>query len=121
MKRTILSAAAMILLVIASGILAACSSTTHDVAATSPGGPAICRLCYEETVRVGSSLPTHVARRFGRRTLRRHACPECRAEMEIYLLDGKPMIRCEGCAPEGVPCDRCRPRGTDSSGPDMDR
>lgn len=121
MKRTFLSGASIILPVLLAGFLAACSSTTHEVSGTPAGDSTICTLCYEETVRVGSTLPTHVARRFGRRTLRRHACPACKAEMEIYLLEGRPMIRCEGCAPEGVPCDRCRPRGAAPAGADTDR
>lgn len=38
-----------------------------------------------------------------------HMCKGCKAHIELYTLDGKPMIRCPHCAPAGQACDRCRP------------
>lgn len=65
-----------------------------------------CQQCYDHAVRVLTGPPKH--RRY--KAVVRHACPDCASEAVIYNgPDGKPMIRCEQCAPEGVPCDRCLP------------
>lgn len=67
-----------------------------------------CRLCYNEVKTVmerlkGPNLGTP-------RTVKIHKCPDCRAEMKIYVNDdGVAMVKCPKCAPEGMPCDKCLP------------
>ena len=43
----------------------------------------------------------------GSRLPRVHACSCCKVEVSIYEVDGKPMLRCPKCAPEGVECAAC--------------
>lgn len=36
-----------------------------------------------------------------------HTCSCCKVEVTLYEQDGKPMLRCPKCAPEGVECAAC--------------
>ncbi len=104
-------------------ILAACPFTlvactkpepkvVHDVVPAGGGQRLGCRLCYDETVRVLTGAPKY--RRY--KTIQRHRCEECKTDVAFYDGDdGKLMIRCARCAPDGVQCDRCLPPMTSTS------
>lgn len=78
----------------------------HEMAEHSDGVAISCQRCYDLAVRVSRGPPK--LRRY--KTVERHACPDCASDAVIYEgPSGKAIIRCEGCAPEGVPCDRCLP------------
>ncbi len=78
----------------------------HTVVAANEGQRLSCQLCYDEVVRVLTGPPKH--RRY--KTVQRHRCVECTTEVAFYVgNDGKLMIRCARCAPDGMPCDRCLP------------
>lgn len=76
------------------------------------GAPAVrcvpeCSECREVAVQ---ELKVHrTGRHFqsGSRLPRVHACSCCQVEIAIYEVDGKPMLRCPKCAPEGVECAVC--------------
>lgn len=92
--------------------LAGCASTggggKHQVVSQSDDYVIGCQKCYDEAVRVRrASANGQKWRRF--QTIKKHMCPGCKGEMVSYTEDGTPMIKCEGCTPEGVPCDRCLP------------
>lgn len=89
----------------------------HRIAPAQEGYRLGCRLCYDETVRVGTGSPK--SRRY--KTLVRHRCAECMTDVVIYARDdGTPMIRCARCAPDGMPCDRCLPPLPSTTQPDAE-
>lgn len=73
------------------------------------GQPLQCQLCYDETVRVRKSYahPKGATRQYV--TIKKHRCPDCQTDVEFYAQDGKTMIKCARCAPDGLPCDQCLP------------
>lgn len=102
MKSTSIAAALGSLL---ASMLAGCQSKSiqHEIKPPALGTVVVCAKCYDETVKV---------RRYGggpNRTILRHACDDCEAEMSVYRERDILMIKCAVCAPEGVPCDRCVP------------
>lgn len=78
----------------------------HEMTAQTADHPMGCQKCYDQVRQVVTShskgAPWPKAKVF-----KRHACPECRGDMTIYAEDGKPMIKCPKCAPQGIACDRC--------------
>lgn len=96
--------------VLCSFALASCTQpepkVVHSVAPPESGHRLGCQLCYDETVRGLTGSPKH--RRY--KTIMRHRCAECTTDVAFHVDDdGKLMIRCARCAPEGMPCDRCLP------------
>lgn len=95
-----------IIVLIAAGCSNPDRKPIHVMAEQPEGVTLSCQRCYDMAVRVLTGPPKH--RRY--KTVERHACPDCASEAVIYEgPGGKSMIRCKGCAPEGVPCDRCLP------------
>lgn len=89
--------------------LAACEqpkpTVVHRVTTGPDGNRLECQLCYDETIRMLTGPPKH--KRY--KTILRHRC-ECRTDVTFYVGDdGKLMMRCSRCAPEGMPCDGCLP------------
>jgi len=82
-----------------------CDSPKHKMVETPPGKKTICRLCYDEIVKV----PPHP--RYGPMggTRRIHKCVECKSDATYYDENGILKIRCAKCAPEGMDCDKCSP------------
>lgn len=89
------------------------NNTTSPPHATldKPSGYEVkCQLCYDKIVRIrrpdfgktGSNIPSY-------KSVTKHMCPECKGMSEIYSQDGEFLFKCDKCAPEGVPCDRCIP------------
>ena len=79
----------------------------HQHVSTEPAPPRqfTCQSCYDEAVKVRTGPPKH---RYYK-TIIKHHCKECEADMEVYAQDGRHMIRCGSCAPGGIPCDQCLP------------
>lgn len=84
-------------------------------AATNPRGPKPdqaqtamgCQKCYDFALTYQRNLD----RRWPwprSKTAATHMCEKCSSHIELYTLDGKPMIRCPQCAPAGQACDKCR-------------
>ena len=90
----------------------ACRSP-HRMRGETEGQQVICRSCYDRAVEVWTSSSDKYSGRFGYApTLhvhQEHQCPDCRTTAVVYTEDGRWMISCTRCAPEGVPCDRCLP------------
>jgi len=89
--------------------LTGCETTAaggkHKTMAQAADHPMMCQKCYDEAVRVRK--PGTKWRRT--QVIKKHMCPDCKAEMTTYTKDGKAMIKCASCAPEGVACDKCMP------------
>lgn len=85
--------------------LSGCDGSKHKIVETPPGKKTICRMCYDEIVRV----PPHP--RYGPMggTRRVHKCVQCKSDATYYDENGILKIRCAGCAPEGMDCDKCLP------------
>jgi len=87
-------------------ILTGCDAPKHKMVETPPGKKTICRMCYDEIVKV----PPHP--RYGPMggVRRVHKCTGCNSDATYYDENGVLKIRCAGCAPEGMDCDKCLPR-----------
>ena len=87
--------------------LAACRSERHVVVEPAPGTKVICQQCYDELAkfrrRAGHRGPSYT------KNVIVHQCSQCDTEMFIYSENGVLMVRCDGCVPEGVACDKCVP------------
>ena len=92
----------------ASVLLSGCangSGPRHEMTVQEQDHVIHCQLCYDQVVKVRNATPK------GRsyRLIERHACSGCRGDVTTYEEDGQIMVKCPGCAPEGVACDRCKP------------
>jgi hypothetical protein len=99
------------LLAVVAGILGGCA-TPHQMAATSESKVTVCRECYDQAVRVWESGGYAGSRWLHVPTQRvhvEHQCAACKSTMVVHTDDGRWTIKCPGCAPEGLPCDRCLP------------
>ena len=97
-------------------------ATHHTMRGANDGSTvSICRDCYDEAVRVWESghyaggrwiyAPTQHVRV-------EHHCASCKSTMVVQTADGRWTLTCPGCAPEGVPCDKCMPSGVESTAVD---
>lgn len=84
--------------------LVACQSDHHTMTSARPGVTALCRECYDEVVIVRSN---GLRPRGHNQVVHTHHCAQCKTDMSIYDQDGALMVRCAGCAPDGVACDKC--------------
>ncbi len=100
-----------ILIALALGLVLAGWSTGcqsaggHEMAAAPQGQPVRCQSCYDQTRIVRNERVKGVSYR----VVRKHMCKDCDTEAVLYAQDGRMMIKCAGCAPEGIPCDKCLP------------
>jgi len=60
-----------------------------------------CQFCYEKAFyyqnQHGHTLKTE-----------EYKCESCKTEVELYEKDGKRMMKCAGCASEGIRCSMCK-------------
>lgn len=104
-----MSRTALVLSCVVAGLLAVgCAGTDkmgrHDRAELPAGYPIQCQKCYDEAqTALRGTARVHAPRKALRyRRPKRHMCPGCKNEVVIYEENGVPMIKCSGCAPEGV-------------------
>lgn len=110
-KRMVWIGAGVVALVLAP-LLIGCEGTggkRHHMVADQNGDKVLgCQKCYDETVRVRRSVAGGT--KYHRtQVIKKHMCPDCKGNMQTYTEDGKLMIKCASCAPEGVACNRCLP------------
>ncbi|GMU23833.1 MAG: hypothetical protein AMXMBFR13_39110 [Phycisphaerae bacterium] len=88
-------------------LLGGCESTGgHRIKGNSEGHVMACQMCYDEAKVTQEEFVKGV---FRDRVIKEHMCPGCKAEVSTRIQDGRPVIKCEKCAPAGVECDRCLP------------
>lgn len=112
MKRIAVLAVGVLVAAVTVPWIMGCESTgrggKHRVVAQTGDHAMGCQKCYDEAVRVRRA--SHKGLQWKRtQIIKKHMCPGCKSEMVSYTEDGTPMIKCTGCTPEGVPCDRCLP------------
>lgn len=106
MKSTTMTIAVALL-----GVLGGCA-TDHKMRDGGEANMTVCRECYDQAVRVwntgryAGARWTHAP---SQRVRVEHQCASCKSTMVVHTEDGRWMIRCPTCAPDGVPCDKCLP------------
>lgn len=78
----------------------------HDMTPGRDGVTIACGKCYDVIRKSRHARGAATARTV-------HACPDCKSEMAVYDENGVAMARCERCAPDGIPCDKCLPPKSD--------
>ena len=74
-------------------------------AATHPSGIGVCQECYDA---VHAARTAHPATGMNHNeVLRTYDCPCCKSEMTVYIENGVHMVKCGGCAKDGVAWDKC--------------
>ena len=88
---------------VGSGIVAmlvvACASTRH-------GEQGVCQECYDAVTAARESHPSTGADH--NEVISRYECPCCKFEMSVYIANGVHMVKCGGCAVDGVAWDKCK-------------
>lgn len=87
--------------------LGACQSDKHTMTDSATGKTMVCKECYDAVTAAHRNYPASNAS--GIQTLRTYQCACCKTEMSVYTQDGTHMVRCAGCAREGVAWDKCLP------------
>ena len=74
---------------------------------TASGMTGVCQECYDAVHAAHTSQPSRGATH--NEVIRTYECPCCKAEMSVYIEDGVHMVKCGGCAGDGVAWDKCTP------------
>lgn len=100
MLRSLFVAASMCLAFTATS----CNSDKHRMNDAHHGTAMNCRECYDEVrvIREAGRIPHE-------QNVYVHKCPGCKSDMSMYMENGTMMVKCKGCAPDGMPCDQCMP------------
>jgi hypothetical protein len=85
----------------------ACQSNNHTMTDAATGKTIVCKECYDAVTAAHRDHPASNAS--GSQTLRTYPCPCCKSEMSVYIQNGTHMVKCGGCAREGVAWDKCLP------------
>jgi hypothetical protein len=113
MKRTIVLLACAGLLGGIVAVLAGCSHKNKNgpkESAMVTGEPVqeiYCKKCFEE-VKKARKAHSKGSQWSSGQVVRQQACPDCQSEMTIEMVEGKLVMKCAKCAPDGVYCDQCR-------------
>jgi len=87
--------------------LAACQSDKHTMTDAASGKTIVCQECYDAVTAAHRDHPASGTK--GIQTLRTYQCPCCKTEMSVYIQNRTHMVKCGGCAKEGVAWDKCVP------------
>lgn len=90
--------------------LGACQSDKHMMTDAATSKTIVCQECYDAVTAAHRDHPASHTK--GIQTLRTYQCPCCKTEMSVYIQDGTHMVKCGGCAKEGVAWDKCLPAGS---------
>ncbi len=87
--------------------LGGCQSDKHMMTDAATGKTIVCQECYDAVTAAHRDHPASTTS--GIQTLRTYQCPCCKTEMSVYIQNGMHMVKCGGCAKEGVAWDKCAP------------
>lgn len=87
--------------------LGACQSDKHAMTDSATGKTVVCKECYDAVTGAHRDHPASNAS--DTQTLRTYECPCCKAAMSVYIQNGTHMVKCDGCAREGIAWDKCVP------------
>jgi len=79
-------------------VLAGCAATPH-------GKTGVCQECYDAVNAARAAHPS--AGSTHNEVISTYECPCCKTEMSVYIANGVHMVKCGGCAKEGVAWDKC--------------
>lgn len=97
----------LLLLSLSVFFLAACQSDKLSASEHQMSKTPVCQECYDA---VAAARRTHpVADASTNEIIETYACPCCETEMSVYIENGTHMVKCGGCASEGIAWDQCRP------------
>ena len=85
--------------------LGACQSDKHMMTDSATGKTMVCKECYTAVNAAHRDHPASSAS--GTQILSTSQCSCCKTEMSVYIKDGIHMVKCEGCARDGVAWDKC--------------
>lgn len=109
MRLTLVASIVSVLVGTALLWLTGCETTGgHRTTEGHDGHAMACKMCYD----VSKSVRHEFAKGSqwsSNQVIKKHMCEDCRTEVTTYMQNGKPMIKCEKCAPAGVACDKCLP------------
>jgi hypothetical protein len=97
----LLSSACFVLVAL---LLPSCTTTQHG--ATS-GKTHVCQECYDTVNAARTGHPPSGATH--NMVIRTYECPCCKSEMSVYIENGVHMVKCGGCAADGVAWNKCTP------------
>jgi hypothetical protein len=86
-------------------VLGACQSNQRTMTDSATGKTVDCKESYDAVTAAHLNQPTTNAS--GTQILRTYQCPCCKTEMPVYIQNGTHMVKCGGCAREGVSWDKC--------------
>ena len=108
MRRTIFLLLSLTLAVAVVPLSSGCQSAGDrkmSMASSSEEHPIACTACYDEI----KSVRQEAVKGTRYELIRKHMCPDCKAETTVYAENGVMMFKCAKCAPDGVRCDKCVP------------
>lgn len=85
----------------------ACTSCRSPEPRDASSATPVCRECFEAVTAAREQHP--VAAATEDRVLREYTCPCCKTDMAVYIEGGVHMVRCGGCAKDGVAWNACHP------------
>lgn len=94
-----------IVLALVTLFIAGCRSDKHMSHDQDVSKTAVCQECYDA---VTDARRTHPATDENT-TINTYVCPCCKTEMSVYIENGVHMVKCGGCARDGVAWNQCRP------------
>lgn len=104
-KEDMMRSATLLLLTLVTAL--ACTSCRSPESRAAPSTTPVCRECFDA---VTAALEQHpIASAAENRVLREYTCPCCNTEMAVYIEGGVHMVRCGGCAKDGVAWNACHP------------
>lgn len=74
-------------------------------AATPHAEIGVCQECYDAVHEARRDHPSTGTSH--NEVLRTYECACCKSEMSVYIANGVHMVKCGGCATEGVAWDKC--------------
>ena len=96
-----------VLLALPAFFLAACLSESPTPSAHEMSKAPVCKECYDAVAAARRDHPAADAS--ANEVIKTYTCPCCAAEMSVYIENGTHMVKCGGCASDGVAWDKCRP------------
>lgn len=96
-----------LLLALSAIFLAACQSDKRTSSDHEASMTPVCQECYDAVAAARRTHPTSDAGT--NEIIKTYVCPCCKAEMSVYIENGTHMVKCGGCASEGIAWDQCRP------------
>ncbi len=84
--------------------LVSCATPQHGTQHDKVG---VCQECFDAVRAARTEHPASGPNQ--NEVINTYECPCCKSEMSIYIQNGVHMVKCAGCAADGVAWDKCKP------------